>query len=392
MEKYWNHAPCGFLTLSYDGNLLSINQKLLDILDYNESELVNQHIDTVLARSTRLFFQFYFLPLILEKKQVEEMYITLLTKSGKELPILINASLQEQTIFCVIVPMTRRTEYENQVLTAKKEAEASKAKLEEALHTIEHKQKELAAVNRQNEAFKIETQKELQLAKKIQETLLTKPVQNKNIQIESYYKASKELSGDIYGFYRINQYQYGIIIMDVMGHGISSSMITMSLHSRFQKLITKGKTPQEIMQELDGHLHHLFHNHEEAWHYCTAIYLLIDTKQQRVEYVNAGHPPAIYQSPEGKQQELATTMLPIGSFHNINFPSEILEYEKGGRFFLYTDGVSEPLEPTGLLNLLHENVNTPPFEFKKRIIHDLSKASLHTDKQDDKCFIIVDLK
>lgn len=75
-----------------------------------------------------------------------------------------------------------------------------------------------------------------------------------------------------------------------MGHGVSSALITMSLQSMFQKLISKGVAPDMVLKELDQFLHNLFQNNEDAWHYCTAIYLNIDISEQTIEYINAGHP------------------------------------------------------------------------------------------------------
>jgi phosphoserine phosphatase RsbU/P len=305
MDEQLNHAPCGFLTLSEQGIILSINQTLLKALDYNVDKLIGQHINSILSISARLFYQLYFFPLIKVKGQVEEMYISLESKDGAEIPVLINAiknSRNTQIVFdCVIITISQRSEYENELILAKKEAESAlksmnraNEELEIALKRLKTKKDLLLQLNKQNQKYKIETEKELELARKIQETSLTDPICNDHIQIEAFYKASSELSGDIYGFYQIDEYRYGIILLDVMGHGISSALITMSLHSLFQRLISRGVHGDIVMKELDNHLHTLFQQNEDTRHYCTAIYLLIDAQNQQIEYINAGHPPALW--------------------------------------------------------------------------------------------------
>ncbi len=403
MDEQLNHAPCGFLTLSKDGMILSTNQTLLQVLDYESSQLIDQHINTILTNSARVFFQLYFFPLVNVNHQVEEMYLSFVSKSGEEMPVLINASLNDhekkQVITCIIVPMRKRSEYENQLLIAKKVAEdalkekdKANLKLEVALKNLEANQEELLEVNKQNQKYNLDTSRELQLAKKIQERSLTKAICNQSLHIESYYKASSGLSGDIYGFYKVNEHQYGIILLDVMGHGISSALITMSLQSLFHRLISTGVAAEMVMKELDNHLHTLFNSNDSTWHYCTAIYLFIDTASHTIEYINAGHPPLVYQERDGKQLELYASSPPIGTFEDIQFKTNTLTYKKDARIVLYTDGVSESLEPNRIGSMLLQHSDLSLKQFKEKILQTLDEKKDTTFKKDDQCFILVDLK
>lgn len=401
MDDQLNHAPCGFLTLTKDGKIISINETLLRVLDYTSDELIGQHINTILTNSARVFFQLYFIPLLTVQHRVEEMHLSLNAKNGKDTPVLINAShsKEEQLITCVIIPIHKRSEYENQLLIAKKvaedafkEKEKAHVELEAALKNLEANQKELLEINKQNQKYNLDTHRELQLAKKIQERSLTKPIYNESLQIESYYKASSGLSGDIYGFYKINDHQYSIILLDVMGHGISSALITMSLQSLFHRLISTGASANMVMKELDNHLHTLFPSNESVWHYCTAVYLFIDTKKQTIEYVNAGHPPILYQDSDDEQLELYASSPPLGTFDDIHYKTNTFSYKKGSRICLYTDGVSESLEPEHLNSLLREHSTLSLTQFKQKILNSLDEKANTNHKKDDQCFILVDLK
>jgi sigma-B regulation protein RsbU (phosphoserine phosphatase) len=403
MDEQLNYAPCGFLSLSEDGIILSMNQTLLKILNYNFDQLRGNHINSILTVPGQLFHQLYFVPLVKLEKQIEEMHISLESSNGEEIPVIINALPKKRTgkmvIDCVLIPMRKRSAYENELLTAKKEAEATlldkhktNTDLEITLKKLKDKQEELLELNKQNQIYKINTEKELELARKIQITSLTDPIVNEKIQIESFYEASNELSGDIYGFYQIDQHRYGIIILDVMGHGISSALITMSLHSLFQRLISKGVNTEAVMKELDHHLHSLFQNNGDAWHYCTAINLLIDTDKQKIDYINAGHPPAFWQDPNGELDQLDSSTPPIGTFEGIVFKTNTFTYTNGGRLLLYTDGVTDPLGSEHLCTLLIENSSMPAAKLKDKIIQSLDNQKEDYHKSDDQCFIIVDLK
>ncbi|PGT82452.1 SpoIIE family protein phosphatase [Bacillus sp. AFS040349] len=399
MEANLNNMPGGYLTLSSNFKILSVNQTLLQLIHCDMKQLIGQSIRSILSKPAQAFFQFTFYPLITQNKRVEEVYLELLSHTGEEIPVLMYASKENGIISCIFVPNKKRNEYENQLLEAKRNAEERlvekekmNADLKKVLHNLEEKQNEILKINKQNNKYKTDTQSELKLAKKIQETTLTEAINNKDLQIESYYRASNELSGDIYGFYQINDHQYGIILLDVMGHGISSSLITMSLVTLFQQLISKGLTPEQIMKALDDKMHSLFENDEDAWHYCTAIYIFVDIKKQTIEYINAGHPPAIYIDSKGKQRELKTQGPPIGTFKDNKFTNSVFSYTAGARILLYTDGVSEPLEHDRLSLLLNQHASDSLIVVKEKLLQTLQVEGNDIYKNDDQCFILIDLK
>ncbi|WP_053361180.1 SpoIIE family protein phosphatase [Bacillus sp. FJAT-27251] len=404
MDGLLDHAPCGFITISAEGHILEINQTMLTILGCRREDLSGRPVSILLTVPAQVFYQLYFVPLLKREKRVEEMHLSLQSPSGEEIPVIINAVQREMDgkteTDCILIPIRKRSEYENELLIAKKEAEGAlvakhkaHSELGMALRNLKDQQRELVKLNRQNQKFKQETEKELELARKIQEISLTDPIDHSGIQIESYYKASRQLSGDIYGFYQIDDHRYGVILLDVMGHGISSALITMSLHSLFQRLIPGGARPEKVLNELDSHLHSLFQKEEEVRHYCTAIYLLIDIKRKQIEYINAGHPSALLQSvTTGEQQELASTNIPIGMFEGAAYIPKTISYSEGDRLLLYTDGVTDFLGCNHLSPLLKENCSTPIGRLKQIIIQSLEDNQQPSQKADDQCFILADLK
>lgn len=395
MDELIENAPCGFITLSSEGEILTINKTLLNLLHYQTSEhLIGKHFNVLLSPSSQIFCQLYLVPLIKVKDAVEEMFLTLLTVMKEEVPILLNASVQDNNqLICIIFPIRNRSALEDALINARKMTEDAYLEKEQAVLELERKQQDLVEANQINTKIMRETERDLQIAKKIQETALTKDIMNDNIQILSYYHASKALSGDIFGFYQITPQKYGIILLDVMGHGVSSALITMSLQSMFQKLISREAAPERVLQELDQYLHELFQNNQDAWHYCTAIYLTIDISTQAIEYINAGHPPAILQEVNGAQHELGATNPPLGMFENILYKSRTFHYKSGTRILLYTDGVSETFELNTLNHLLHDTIWSPLVKTKETIQHALeNKENIYSKyNHDDQCFILVEL-
>ncbi|MFJ7754656.1 SpoIIE family protein phosphatase [Peribacillus muralis] len=403
MNEQLNEAPCGYMTLSEVDTILSVNQTLLKILGYNHEQLEGQHINSILSASAILFHQLYLVPLIKLENHIEEIYISLKTVDDEEIPVLLNAVRRVRdgrtVIECVVIPMHKRNELENELLLAKKEAmNALNAKneaysdLENAHETVTMQKEKLIELNEKNERYKIDTEREMELAKKIQEALLPVASLNDQLEIQAYYKGANQLSGDLYGYYQIDEKRFGLILLDVMGHGLSSALITMSLHSIFQRLILKGSEVGTVMKELDDHLHSLFKNTSETSHYyCTAVYLLIDTDKREINYMNAGHPPVLLQDLNGKQYQLRSNRPPLGMFEDIIFKTSSITYNKDSRLILYTDGVEEPLGSDRLFSLIKNDSTAPLSTLKKEIITSLRSQENMDQRKDDQCLILVHL-
>jgi PAS domain S-box-containing protein len=127
MDELLNHAPCGFLAFADDGTILNVNATLLGWLGYDEGELLGRHVETVLPPGGRIFYQTHFFPLLKLHQRAEEVYLSLRSAGGEELPVLVNAARAERggaaVNDCVFVPMRQRRRFEDELLTAKREAE-----------------------------------------------------------------------------------------------------------------------------------------------------------------------------------------------------------------------------------------------------------------------------
>lgn len=158
MDEQLDFAPCGYVSLADDGTILSINQTLLRLLEFDIDEIQGKHINTILTKSTKVFYQLYFFPMIKVQEMVEEMFLTLKSKNGDEVPVLLNAARHKRDgMFvndCIFLTMKKRYEYEQVLLTAKKAVEErnrwkKKAinELEQVRKELESKQKELLELN-----------------------------------------------------------------------------------------------------------------------------------------------------------------------------------------------------------------------------------------------------
>jgi PAS domain S-box-containing protein len=142
MDSLLNTAPCGFFTFADDGTILEVNQTLADMLGYSRLEIVGWHVEKLLPPGGRIFYHTYLLPLLKMERAVEEIYMALRTKSGEEIPVLLNAARNERDQRaindCVCLRMIRRHEYEDQLLQARRLAEESAAAKTKFLSMMSH--------------------------------------------------------------------------------------------------------------------------------------------------------------------------------------------------------------------------------------------------------------
>ncbi|BAU29917.1 sigma-B regulation protein RsbU (phosphoserine phosphatase) [Aneurinibacillus soli] len=187
--------------------------------------------------------------------------------------------------------------------------------------------------------------KEIWLARQVQRVMLSEPIENKYIRINGIYRPSEDLGGDMYCWYRIDEHRYGVIIIDVAGHGVSASLVSSSIRSLLRGMIVRLQTPTLVMQELNEQMFRLFKEKEPeglySGFYFTAIYLLIDTNRQMVWYANAGHTPGRAINDEGEVYILDQGCVPIGMVPDIQVEEGLFSYTSSTKIVLFTDGFVE---------------------------------------------------
>ncbi|WHY66929.1 fused response regulator/phosphatase [Neobacillus sp. SuZ13] len=234
-------------------------------------------------------------------------------------------------------------------------------------------------------------QYELDLAKQVQGSILSDPIEEEDITISAIYKPSFELAGDLYAWYPISEHRYGVILLDMMGHGISSSLVCMYIYSALKDTITGMSDPEKVMKELNRRMYQLQMPDHLINYYFTAIYLVLDTEMQTIEYVNAGHPAGIA-IVDDEVKLLTDGCCALGFFEDIDVIKGVIPYKRGARTLLFTDGLSEWLEQdyedaiARLISTLQEKDMDNPDSF----LHQLQPSmEPHNAPKDDLCLVMI---
>ncbi|PEZ36428.1 response regulator [Bacillus thuringiensis] len=186
---------------------------------------------------------------------------------------------------------------------------------------------------------------ELELATVVQRNVLSAPLQEQNITIRASYIPSSHLAGDMYYWQKIDEHRYGIILFDVMGHGVSASLVCMFMSSVLRETIRTKVDPELVITDLNRYIHMLHTEKDDISYYLTAIYLVLDTHAKTVEYVNAGHPAGYMCRDRKSVVPLDTGCCALGFLPDILIQKTVLSFETEVQIMLVTDGVIEALDP-----------------------------------------------
>jgi signal transduction histidine kinase/ActR/RegA family two-component response regulator len=142
MDELLNIAPGGFLRFTDKGTILLANLTLANSLGYEPEALHGKSIDCILPVASRIFYQTHLFPLLKLSGEVNEVYLSLRSQKGAEVPVLLNAVRREGSggavNDCILIPIRQRNQYEGEILRAKSVAEEASRAKDEFLALVSH--------------------------------------------------------------------------------------------------------------------------------------------------------------------------------------------------------------------------------------------------------------
>lgn len=163
------------------------------------------------------------------------------------------------------------------------------------------------------------------------------------VQVSSRYLPSRELAGDCFDYSWIDDDHLILYVIDVSGHGIEPSMVSISVHNLLRSKSLAAETllePDRVLAELNA----LFDMDRHGDNYFTMWYGVYQASSRTLRYSSAGHPPALAftGAPDDLERVLLSTAAqPVGMFEDTEFPSATYVVPPGSRILLYSDGAYE---------------------------------------------------
>jgi sigma-B regulation protein RsbU (phosphoserine phosphatase) len=191
-------------------------------------------------------------------------------------------------------------------------------------------------------AAKERIESELKIAREIQMSIIPKifpPFPDRpEFDIYAFIEPAKEVGGDLYDFFFVDDNHLCFMIGDVSGKGVPASLFMAVTKTLFKANTGEGVRPDEILSRLNNELS----RDNESCMFVTIFCGILNTKTGEVLYSNAGHNPPLLLR-QGKEAEYLdiSDSIAVGAIEGFSFKTEKLVLHPGDSLFMYTDGVTE---------------------------------------------------
>jgi anti-sigma regulatory factor (Ser/Thr protein kinase)/putative methionine-R-sulfoxide reductase with GAF domain len=152
-----------------------------------------------------------------------------------------------------------------------------------------------------------------------------------------YLPARDEVGGDWYDLVELPRGQVGVVIGDVVGHGLDAAALMGQLRTALRAYALDGHGPGETLGLVDRFITNL-----DQDVMATSAYAVLDTETGVITYASAGHLPPVLLSAQGEARWVELPVAPpLGAFGYRTCPEHKLSLSPGEILFLYTDGLIE---------------------------------------------------
>lgn len=181
--------------------------------------------------------------------------------------------------------------------------------------------------------------KELEYAKQIQLSALpTNFPKGEDYNIYAQMIAAKEVGGDFYDFYKLNDTTVAFLAADVSGKGIPAAMFMMTAKTIIKDLAESGMAVNDIFTKANEKLC----ENNESGMFVTAWMGILDLTTGNMQFANAGHNPPLLKRADGSFEYLRTRAgFVLAGMEGVRYRVGEITLNEGDRLFLYTDGVTE---------------------------------------------------
>jgi len=211
------------------------------------------------------------------------------------------------------------------------------------------------------------------------------------LEMAARYRPSERLAqvgGDWYDAIPLPDGRLGLVIGDVVGHGVPAAALMAELRAALRAYaIAETSSPARVVSLLNG----LFASTHRKM-VATLLYMIVDAEGTRVRFASAGHPPPLLAGPDGEQRFLAHHAgTPLGVSAHAAYEDFDGELEAGGTLLLYTDGLverrGEPIDRG--LERLASSLASAPAALDRMCAHVLRRADDGSGLEDDTALVAV---
>jgi len=228
---------------------------------------------------------------------------------------------------------------------------------------------------------------ELSVASTIQlEALPSRSFDDDNIGLKASITTAKEVGGDFYDYFYLDDNRFAFLIADVSGKGVPAALFMMKAKELIKFELSQNDSLEQVASYVNEAL--LIHNKEGL--FVTAFIAVLDIKNNKLKYVNAGHErPFLIKDNEVTQLNIKNNFI-LGGVNGFKYVEEEIDFDVDTRLFLFTDGLNESInskrEEFGYQNIervLKENASQSNREILRIMSEELNKHTNNVEGFDD---------
>ncbi len=185
---------------------------------------------------------------------------------------------------------------------------------------------------------------ELELSQIVQRALMPQQIPSiPGLELAAFSRPAEILGGDYFDFVKFNSGAFGVAIADVVGHGVSASILMSSLQTALRTLISQNDSPAEVLQRVN----HFYIHNVNLTTFITAFLARYEAANHTLTYSNAGHTsPFVLQKYDRQEIWLKPTNAAIGLSEDYLPQPATIHLSQGDLLLLYTDGLTEAMSPS----------------------------------------------
>lgn len=197
----------------------------------------------------------------------------------------------------------------------------------------------------QEEIRRQRMEEELAVGRQIQMSML--PAETPRLdgwEFAADFEAARHVSGDFYDFYPLpgDSGRWGVVMADVSDTGVPAALFMALSRTTIRNLALRGRAPADVISWANRFIQ----EDSGANMFLTVFYGELDTNNGRLLYANAGHnPPLLWHAARGEFERLVPTCPLLGVLEEVNVRVETAQLDPGDVLVLYTDGITEAINP-----------------------------------------------
>jgi serine phosphatase RsbU (regulator of sigma subunit)/ketosteroid isomerase-like protein len=188
-------------------------------------------------------------------------------------------------------------------------------------------------------------EQELRVARSIQQASLPKEVPElEGWQIAPYYQPAREVGGDFYDFFDLEDGRVGVAVGDATGKGMPAALAVIATSSMLRAVAQAfgSSSPGEVLERVNETLLARI----PANMFVTCFYAILEPESASVSYANAGHDlPYLWH--DGAAEELRARGMPLGLMPGMSYEEGEASLKEGNCVLFYSDGLVEAHDPKG---------------------------------------------